>query len=1298
MWGGDDSTAKDATSLDALKSLASEDAVEAITNATPSPDSLEVKNELLEMESEDEGLNKNGKRRRGDEGDTPGKLLRSPKKVCDLVLSAFIYLTSFKQSRTPRKSPKKKAAASTLPSIGGASPLPSGDEGLDNPEGSHHEEDTVMDKDSTSKSPTNSLVIPLSHGRKSRVFLLRAKKRLSKRARTSEDPPSPAPSSTGDPPSNVFPIQHLSRRVGPPPANRTRLARVSPRNPPWMTNRLGSTNRLSSTGEPESPTVKDLPTSSTQLDDATVLPMSTAENKDEEILPQSPPVPDAEMLRPILTKPWPPKTLDMLASALSIIGSSLPATGNSDISNGSQEGKSISETTCPSGPSMQEDVADSEIVPNTETPDLLPQAPVGGSRLDLRLDTSVLAESSSVYSSSLSSRLPPSDYVRSPTPPMSDSTKLITSPLPASSSSRPLVPNVHEGVPIPDLPSSLPSGISIDFKRPELGSGSGDQDSNDPLGFQQLKADFIQKILDTVRKMTTVPQIEEQQATAGSGSMGTEKRDIAENLTVTSLSQIVSANLASEVDRVETIVGAQSLVEKVVAEENGARGEVTSGKDLTTIVPANSGDAVNGEMKEDEENGTQNEVTNEKDLATIVSADSGSDVVNGEMKEDERGREMVDEPEVVDTMGGLVDDTNGTDVRMESCAVETQPIQSHQETPTVDNMDGVEVAMEKGVVQVQPVQSGHEIHGNDIAGVAVIAVEGQSLDSQSLTTPSAHIDCPNSAHHSMERVSPVGVEGGASQEGRSAHAGVLEDQMIVDEEMVQSIQPMPLADKNLEKDTLFMASAARTKSLHSIRILRDLIRFLRMPARDQQLEMSRALNDKGQGTGSVIGQAHDPLLVGPRLPPMEETISVDQRLDVLAYVSLTLAKNLYPHRGKELETKIDLLDKHLWQQFQMIQQPDGRSTTEPFKEFEARLGTVFDRNTQTISQAVQTSSPHVDRQFENAEIQTEAEDKVSAPQQLLSTDATMVDLTLPTAPLQEPPSTPATPGEETRPDNNNASAITQTVMTMMRNMADLLECTTQGTSHGSTRSLKGKEKEVDDANMVPSYLNSPVLTTILEEFKLMKEDMRRSQHRSQSEVESLRLSHFMEVEALKNEIRNIEGRGKQELDEVTRQYSQQIGELKATIRLREERERIRDREREGGRPGKLPPLDLDIRGRGASLDARSRSDSDMIRSTSRSSMTNGHFVEPGIGRPPHFNPPHEYEDQQPYPTTFRAPTRQYIREGSMSKPGTPISSSDRNPFSSRHPDVIMDLDESMPLPAKSQRKMHMMNFPRPPLG
>ena len=78
VWGGDDSGAR-ATSRDALTCLASQDAVEAITDATPSHDSVEVKRELLELNNEEVVLNVNGKRLRGENGDSPRKFR---KKVC----------------------------------------------------------------------------------------------------------------------------------------------------------------------------------------------------------------------------------------------------------------------------------------------------------------------------------------------------------------------------------------------------------------------------------------------------------------------------------------------------------------------------------------------------------------------------------------------------------------------------------------------------------------------------------------------------------------------------------------------------------------------------------------------------------------------------------------------------------------------------------------------------------------------------------------------------------------------------------------------------------------------------------------------------------------------------------------------------------------------------------------------------------------------------------------------------------------------------------------------------------------
>ena len=92
VWGGDDSGAR-ATSLDALTCLASQDAVEAITDATSSHDSIEIKRELLGLDSDDVVLNTNGKRLRDDDGvpSRRSKMPQVPQKVCvPIFLSSCI--------------------------------------------------------------------------------------------------------------------------------------------------------------------------------------------------------------------------------------------------------------------------------------------------------------------------------------------------------------------------------------------------------------------------------------------------------------------------------------------------------------------------------------------------------------------------------------------------------------------------------------------------------------------------------------------------------------------------------------------------------------------------------------------------------------------------------------------------------------------------------------------------------------------------------------------------------------------------------------------------------------------------------------------------------------------------------------------------------------------------------------------------------------------------------------------------------------------------------------------------------
>ena len=1089
-----------------------------------------------------------------------------------------------------------------------------------------------------------------------------------------------------------------------------------------------------------------VPRASTQPEDDrdTVLPVSTDESRGEGICPRLPLLPsDTRVLNPILKtipKPWPTKPLHIAASVQSQAGSSSsPASGISDVFNDAQESNPISQTT-PINSLMQIDNADPETMPNAEVSEpVTMKNPTFDAPLLPQLDT--LPSSDILSSTNTTNTLPlsPSSSLLEAKVMLPMSGSVIT-PTPSLSSISSDIPEVaHISVLSPSLPQN--HAVTSDDSNGPLDPDPGDANrALSPEVIPEPNVKSIQTVLDTVQKPTAAPQFMEPQTMTGSRLIdaGDEGNGTIEDA-------------LSPVLRKEMVFASGSCGEFVNLDDMEVESEVANGReDRSTTVPA--------------------------DIGSETTAEGGKDM-EGEM-------DMIDEPEVMDTLDDLVDDTNGTDVRMEIFTVETQLIQSCQGKPSVDDVDeaavvledgGVEVhiqsrqatpmndmdkvgiALEVGAVEVH-VQSRQATPMNDTdrAGIAleVGAVEGQSLDSQSFTGAST-VPTTNSkaVYHSDSYIqsrqatpmndtdragiaSEVGaVEGqsldsqsftgastvpttnskavihsdsshgefeGDSREVETMHAVTAEDKMNVDEDMVQSTQPTPLStDGSSLTSALCMT---QMKSLHSIQLLQCLTHFLRMPARDRQTGVSRMLEDnsvdlKSQGMSPVIERARYPSLVDPRLST-EETLNVDQRLEVLvhalAHASVTLAKDLYPYRGKELETKIDILDKSLQQQFEMIQKLDGRPSGEiyePFKEFGRHTDKAFDSSTEststeTLSQGVQTLPSHVHRQFESIEVQTEAENEASAHPQPLSADSTLVDLTIHTSPFPERPSTPTTEAEY-QPENNRS--VAKTVMSIMRNMADLLECTTQG---GSVKSLKGKEKEVTDVDMMPSYLDSPAFTTILEEFKTMKEEMRRSQHRSQSEVESIRLSHLMEVEALKDEVRTIESKGKQKLEEVTRQYIQQIGELKST-RLNAEREEGRDREKESGSE-KLPLLELlEIRRRVESLEVRSRSDSislDMVRSGSRASFTNG---EPFTSRhpPPHLLPT-DFEEQ-PYRTMFRSP-KEFMQEGSMSKPGTPAPT-DRNPLSNRHPDV-MDVDESVPLPSKSQRKMHMLNFLRPPIG
>ena len=558
----------------------------------------------------------------------------------------------------------------------------------------------------------------------------------------------------------------------------------------------------------------------------------------------------------------------------------------------------------------------------------------------------------------------------------------------------------------------------------------------------------------------------------------------------------------------------------------------------------------------------------------------------------------------------------------------------------------------------------------------------------------------------------------------AATAGAVGDQMDIDD-------THPLSEEGPSEPSvgqLVVQEATRGKTIHTVLLLRDLLRFLRYPSREA---------DQGIPTTSTIastgpnGSYPSVLESRARYASLEggEPMTVDQRLDVLAHASVALAKVLYSFRGKDLETRIDTLDHHLEQQFERLWKPEENPPNEP--EPQARI--LDEKEVQTLeisssSQAIQTMEElevvepikpppsmtsqgvqvaEEERILEATGIQTEpvltpeplpTRPEPESPIQQLSPDATMVDIFQP--PLEcdviVGPSKLLSPAEE----SERRPPVSGAVASIMRSMADLLESASRDT-FGVVRSAKGKEREVDvrDVEMGDGYADSPILAALMNELKSMKDELRENQQRSREEIVAMRMLHRSEVDTLKGQMEDKENQGKEELEELRRRHGEELDQVRDTIHtltnLKEKRESVEEAPR-------MPPIEiLELSRRITSLESRSRTDSfaDSNSPAPQSSPTTIRASEPPptIHRLSNLHPlahlmPSDPEESTSLPSPRIA--RPVFSEFSVSKPGTPASF-DRPSISSRHHDGI-DVEESIPLPIKTQRKMHMMMFQRPP--
>ncbi|KAF8974262.1 hypothetical protein BDZ97DRAFT_1911462 [Flammula alnicola] len=148
-------------------------------------------------------------------------------------------------------------------------------------------------------------------------------------------------------------------------------------------------------------------------------------------------------------------------------------------------------------------------------------------------------------------------------------------------------------------------------------------------------------------------------------------------------------------------------------------------------------------------------------------------------------------------------------------------------------------------------------------------------------------------------------------------------------------------------------------------------------------------------------------------------------------------------------------------------------------------------------------------------------------------------------------------------------------MSIMRNMADLLECSTADDAT-TVKGLKGKDRELDAGDLglrsVDRYGDSPVISAIINEFKAMKEELRHTQQwsreefqrdkeqgtKARAEMDEMRQRHRDEVERLKDSIQLMEKEREKRkvMDEETRMPALEMLELRRRISSLESRSRL----------------------------------------------------------------------------------------------------------------------------------------------
>ena len=275
--------------------------------------------------------------------------------------------------------------------------------------------------------------------------------------------------------------------------------------------------------------------------------------------------------------------------------------------------------------------------------------------------------------------------------------------------------------------------------------------------------------------------------------------------------------------------------------------------------------------------------------------------------------------------------------------------------------------------------------------------------------------------------------------------------------------------------------------------------------------------------------------------------------------------------------------------------------------------------------------------------------------------------------------------------------VTKKVLSVMRNMADLLEFTKDGAV-----SKKGKEKEGEIEEEEPhegqehvaeaqpqSSIKESAISTLLEEVRAMKEELRNSEQRARDEIEAIRAAHAAEVEKLKNEMVAKEKKEREELEETRRRHLEEFKALKESMQEREVKQ-----QQAAIQEQKVPQPDLiDLRRRLLYLETRNRVDN-MSPDFPRSSPSSSTPPYNSIGRDSSHPLAHLFAYDAPTSPASRNAQGSPMKDVSTPTSGTPAPSYEKSHFSLRPLNGMGELDHSAPLPIKSQRKHQLMAFHR----